>query len=201
MKSSYLFLALFFFLGTSTVFAQLPEKAEDVSPLLNGEIMPDLQLTNIEGKKVSFLSEVKDKPSVVIFYRGGWCPYCNQHLAELGQREQEMLDKGFQVIAISPDAINGLSKTIDKNELKYTLLSDASGDFSKAVGIAFKAPERYGKRLFQVSDGENKGFLPVPAVFVLDKEGTILFEYINPNYKTRMSADLLMAVLDNLEVE
>ena len=197
MKSLLLsFLIVFSFIVTS--FAQLPEQATDISPLLNGETMPNLPLTNIEGKKIPFLDVVKEKPSIVIFYRGGWCPYCNEHLAELAQKEEKILELGYQIIAISPDAIDGLSNTIDKNELKYTLLSDGNGVFSEAVGIAFKAPERYGKRLFQVSDGENKGFLPVPAVFVVDKAGEILFEYINPNYKQRMNGDLLMAVLEQL---
>lgn len=193
-----LFLTLSF---SAYVQAQLPEKATDISPLLNGENMPDLPLTTIEGDKKSFLTIAGEKPSVVIFYRGGWCPYCNNHLAELGEKEQEILQLGYQVIAVSPDAIGEVSKTINKNELKYTLLSDASGDFSKAVGIAFQAPERYGKRLFEVSDGQNKGFLPVPAVFVVDQKGEILFEYINPNYRQRLNGDLLLAVLKNLNTE
>ena len=67
-----------------------------------------------------------------------------------------------------------------------------------AMGIAFKAPERYEDRLFRVSDGKNSGLLPVPSMFVVDTDGTILFEYISPNYKQRISADLILAVLHDL---
>ena len=63
------------------------------------------------------------------------------------------------------------------------------------MGIAFKAPERYIERLMKNSDGLNEGFLPVPSVFVVDTSGKIEYEYINPNYKTRLGADFLLAVL------
>jgi hypothetical protein len=66
------------------------------------------------------------------------------------------------------------------------------------MGIAFEARERNLEKLLRYSDGSNTGFLPVPSVFITDPGGLILFEYINPNYKTRMSARLLIAVLQNL---
>ena len=69
----------------------------------------------------------------------------------------------------------------------------------QAMGIAFKAEERKQKRLLNYSGGLNDGFLPVPSVFVVDTKGQIRFEYINPNYKTRLSARLLLAVLQNLD--
>lgn len=201
MKKASSLLVFIVFAFTSTLQAQLPEQPEDVSPLLIGETMPDHELIDTEGKRVSFHSLLKDKKTVLIFYRGGWCPYCNAHLAELGQREKEILDLGYQIMAISPDAVEGISKTGAKDEIKYKLLSDADGSFSQAAGIAFKAPERYENRLFKVSDGQNTGHLPVPSVFVLNDEGEILFEYINPNYKQRMSAEMLIAVLKTLKKE
>ncbi len=187
--------SLFAFFTLSSLTAQLPERAEDISPLLIGETMPDLKLTNTAGQPIPFLDVVKAKPTVVIFYRGGWCPYCNEHLMELGQIEGEIIESGYQIVAISPDAVDELGKTIDKHQLAYSLLSDADGAFAQAVGIAFKAPDRYENRLFEVSGGKNEGFLPVPSVFVLNTEGAIQFEYIDPNYKNRMSGELLIAVL------
>ncbi len=192
-------LSLFSFFAFSTLMAQLPEQAEDISPLLIGETMPDLKLTNTAGQPIAFLDVVKAKPTVVIFYRGGWCPYCNQHLMELGQIEGEIIELGYQIVAISPDAVNEIGKTIDEHQLAYSLLSDADGAFAEAVGIAFKAPDRYENRLFKVSDGKNEGFLPVPSVFILNTEGEIQFEYIDPNYKNRMSGELLIAVLKTMK--
>jgi len=198
MQSSFLTILLLAF-ASSSVTAQLPEKAEDVSPLLIGETFPDQQLTDMENQQVSLLEVVKKKPTVLVFYRGGWCPYCNAHLSALGQNEAEILGLGYQVVAISPDAAKGLQETVAKDEIKYRLLSDASGDLAKAVGVAFKAPEKYGQHLLDASGGKNTGFLPVPSVFVLDTSGSILFEYINPDYKKRLDGELLLAVLRALK--
>ena len=200
MKYSYLLTMLFVF-TLSGLYAQLPEQPEDISPLLTGEKMPDIKLINTEDQEVSVLSLVAKKPTVLIVYRGGWCPYCNTHLMELGQKEEDILGLGYQIVAISPDAVESLEKTGDKDEISYELLSDADGAFSKAVGIAFKAPERYGKMLSKYSDNKNEGFLPVPSVFVVNQAGEIEFEYINPNYKKRMSGDMLLAVLSELAME
>ncbi len=69
----------------------------------------------------------------------------------------------------------------------------------KAIGIAFKVPERSINKLMKYSDGLNEGFLPVPSVFVVDTSRKIEFEYINPTYKTRLGADFLFAVLNRSE--
>jgi len=134
-----------------------------------------------------------------MFYRGGWCPYCNKHLAELQGAESKINKLGFQIIAISPDSPQNLQLTDSNNELRYSLYSDGDGILMKALGIAFKAPEKSIDKLMKNSDGLNEGFLPVPSVFVVDTSGKIEFEYINPNYKTRIGADLLLAVLKELK--
>ena len=78
------------------------------------------------------------------------------------------------------------------------MYSDGYGTIAKEFGIAFKAPEKYTDMLSKNSNGLNTGFLPVPSVFVIDNSGKILFEYINPDYKTRLKSGLLLAVLKNL---
>jgi len=193
----YLFVLLLVFTGL-TATGQVAEKAEDISPLLISEKVPSLPITSTDGNTALLTDIVANKPAVLLFYRGGWCPYCNEHLMEVGRVEKEILELGFQLIGISPDAPPELDKTIGKGDLNYELYSDASGDLMNAMGIAFKAPERYEDRLFRVSDGKNSGLLPVPSMFVVDTDGTILFEYISPNYKQRISADLILAVLHDL---
>ena len=184
---------------TLTVSAQLAEKAQDISPLLIGETVPDADLKSTDSSDQSFLSILSKKPTVVLFYRGGWSPYCNAHLSDIRDAESEILELGYQIIAISPDSPENLKASDEKNELNYQLYSDADGKLTKAMGIAFKVEEKRKDRLFNKSGGLNDGFLPVPSVFVTDTSGQIVFEYINPNYKTRMSSKLLVAVLKNLD--
>lgn len=174
----------------------LPDKPEDISPLLVGEKIPEVKLSNLKGEAVELQKMVKQKPTVLIFYRGGWCPFCNRQLAGVQKIEKDILALGYQIVAVSPDSPQNLKKTLDKNALSYTLVSDANGDAAKAFGIAFRAPKRYSKFLSKYSGEKNtENILPVPSVFVLSKKGKIKFEYINPNYKERLSPELLMAAV------
>jgi peroxiredoxin len=179
--------------------AQLPERAEDISPLLIGEIVPDATLIDLKGEHVQTSTVFAAKPTVLIIYRGGWCPFCNRHLAEIGQITEQINALGYQIVAVSPDVMAGLrEETITQESLSYTLLADAGGRFCKGLGIAVRAPERYTERLHERS-GSVEIYLPVPAVFVLNEAGEILFEHISPNYKQRMPGKLLLAVLDGLK--
>lgn len=198
MKKQLILIAILGLFVNQT-YAQLPEKPVDVSPLLIGEIIPEAVLKNPDAKDYVVSDILSVKPTVILFYRGGWCPYCNKHLAEIQEAESEIIKLGYQIIAISPDSPENLKTTDEKNQLNYSLYSDSDGIFCKAVGIAFKAPKRHATMLSKKSDGLNEGFLPVPSVFVVDTSGKIIFEHINPYYKTRLTSSLLIAVLQNLK--
>ena len=199
MKSRILLTVALAALLTSVNAQNLPLEPTGISPLLVGEKAPELKLSNIDGGMVSISEIAAAKQTVLIFYRGGWCPYCNVHLAELQSIEQQILAAGYQIVAISPDSPENLKKSIDKNKLTYLLLSDSKSEAAYAFGIAFKAPDRYNDMLSKASANLNKDVLPVPAVFVLNKQGEILFEHINPDYKKRIKGTLLMAVLNELK--
>lgn len=139
-----------------SAFAQIPDKAEDISPLLIGETVPAVDVTAIDGSKTNLKEVIAAKPTVLIFYRGGWCPYCNQHLSAVGKSEQEILKMGYQVVGIAPDAPEQLNITTKKNDVNYRIFSDASGELMKAMGIAFSTPERYNEMLSKYSDGLTK---------------------------------------------
>lgn len=196
-------LALALSLGIcSTAFSQLiPSKAEDISPLLIGETIQGGTLLTMDGVPIKFPDVIKKRKTILIFYRGGWCPYCNAHLSEVGKIERELDALGYQVIAISPDAPSQLRPTQDKNEFKYQLLSDQKGDLMKAMGIAFKAPSASEKFLLVNQPDKDNLILPVPSLFIIDKSGEILFEFINPNYQHRISGYLLLAAAKTIAAE
>lgn len=179
--------------------SKMPQHATDIAPLLIGEVAPDMSLVSINGEAVKLNGLLAVKPTVLIFYRGGWCPYCNLHLAELQSIEKDILAVGYQIIAISPDSPDNLKSSLAKHQLAYTLLSDASMTSSQAFGVAYIVPEASAERLKNSSGGRNPGMLPVPSVFVLNRQGEILFEYINPDYKKRLKGDLLLAILKELK--
>lgn len=182
-----------------TTAADIPAKPDDISPLLIGETIPDVPVLTMTGQSVSLRSEVAKKPTVLVFYRGGWCPYCNRQLADLRTVEPDLAKLGYQVLAISTDSPANLKATLDKQQLTYTLLSDADTKAAQAFGLAFKAPTAYAATLEKGSDGKNVDkLLPVPAVFLLNQSGVIKFEYVNPNFKERMPGKLLMAAAETM---
>ncbi len=200
MKTSFIAMLLLTSLSTTAQQSgNVPQQATDIAPLLIGEKAPEISLVNIKGEEVKLPIQFAIQPTVLIFYRGGWCPYCNLHLAELQGIEKEILALEYQMIAISPDSPGNLKASLDKHQLSYLLLSDANMALSQAFGIAYAVPEVSRERLKNSSGGKNPGMLPVPSVFVLNQQGEILFEYINPDYKKRLKGSLLLSVLKELK--
>lgn len=186
---------LLLFLAVSGISsAQIAEKAEDIAPLLIGEKIPKQNLMSVDSKSVS-TTDVFNKKTVLIVYRGGWCPYCNAQLMEMQEIEAQIIALGYQIVAISPDSPKFLKQTTTEDKLNYKLFSDSDGKFSQALGIAFK---REKPKLDKYSEGKNPGFLPVPTVYVINENREIEFLYINPNYSKRLKGNLLLSVLKNL---
>lgn len=184
---------------TAKMISGVPLRPEDISPLLVGEKIPKLTLSNAKGESIDLNKAVAEKPTILVFYRGGWCPFCSKQLAGLQEIQKDLTDMGYQVIAVSTDSPENLTNTMTKEKLTYTLLSDADLSASKQFGIAYKSPANYDSFLPAASGGKNLDkLLPVPSVFILNKAGEIAFEYINPNFKQRISASLMKAAAESL---
>lgn len=181
----------------------VPTNAQDTKPLKVGTAAPDADLTTIKGTAIKLATQLNGKPAVLVFYRGGWCPFCNVHLSELGQIADEVKAKGVQIIGISPDTPAELEKSIGKNKITYTLLSDSKADAMRKFGIAFRVDDEtfnmYRDRFnldLEKASGEKHHYLPVPAVFVINAKGIITFAYSNPDYKVRLKGQEILKALD-----
>lgn len=172
--------------------------AEDVDPIKVGESLPPIVLVSSKGEPVNLNEAVKESPTLLIFYRGGWCPYCNTHLGKLKALEQPLKALGLQIIAISPDLPKYLAESEAKHKMDYRLLSDADMKASMALGLAFKVDEatrekyqNYGIDLVKAS-GHDHYLLPVPAAIMVDTKGRVRYRYYNPDYKVRVDNDKLL---------
>jgi peroxiredoxin len=185
---------------SNLIFGQIASVADSIKPLLVGQSIPVMSLNDPDEKIVKTDELFAAKKTILIFYRGGWCPYCNVHLKEVGEIEQKLIDLGYQIVAISPDAPTKLKDTENKEKLNYTLLSDSETTLMQKVGIAFYGPEKYKKLFVESSNGGNdEGVLPAPSVFFVDKSGKVSFSYVDPNYKKRLSGKLILSIASNLE--
>lgn len=182
---------------------KIAKSAEDVCPIKIGAEIPSAIIRTIKGEEIDIRELAKNQKTVVIFYRGGWCPYCNLHLSELQNIEDDFLKLGYKIIAISMDKPENLSATIDKHSLKYELYSDSKANACEAFGIAFTVENDYVNKLksynidLVASSGEKHHVLPVPSVFLTDNTGKIKFEFVNTNYKERISGKLLLEAAKN----
>lgn len=182
----------------------IAETAEDIQPLVAGDPAPRFVVRSVDGGPYDFDPAKLEKPVVILVFRGGWCPYCNIYLSDMRHVIPEIRSMGIDVVFLSGDRPELLYESLEMQAkediagLDYTILSDADAQASIALGIAFKANQRtidYVKKKgdgYQASSMERHGILPVPAVFVIDRDGEIAFSHINPNYKVRLPADELL---------
>ncbi|WP_248289541.1 peroxiredoxin-like family protein [Thalassotalea sp. Y01] len=178
------------------------ESADQVSPLLPGQMIPEVSATNIDGVSQPLANTLAGKPTILFFYRGGWCPFCNTQMGQLQGISDDLKNMGYQLIGISTDNPEDLQKSLKDQELSYQLLSDFDSQVSQAFGLAFFTSQKVTDRYLAKMDlknplqknaaGEERLVLPAPAVYVIDKTGLIQFQYVNPNYKTRLHPDLLI---------
>ena len=173
--------------------------ADQVQPLLAGMKAPDFTVRDVEGKAFEFKAGQQDKPVVLTFFRGGWCPYCNLHLSEMRLVEQQLEEMGFNIWFISIDKPELLLESLADPEIGYTIYSDSSLDATRAFGLAFKVDDELNKRYLtynidlEKASGENHHVLPAPATYIIGSDGIINFAYINPDYKVRLHPDVLLA--------
>lgn len=202
MKTNIIILPLLFFI-TSTIMPQsnlkVPDSAKNVCPLKIGATIPNAIVHDLDGKEVSLRDITAEKKTVIIFYRGGWCPYCNLQMGELQSIEDDLTKLGYKLIALSMDKPEKLMTSVQKHDVKYELFSDSKANACTSFGIAFRAADEYVNKLkgydmdIEADSGQKHHILPVPAVFLVDTEGTIKFEYVNPDYRERVKAELLLA--------
>lgn len=186
--------------GIAMIDQVVPKKAEDAKPIAVGAKIPEALVLTLDGKETTTAKIAAMKPTVFIFYRGGWCPFCNRHLSELRKAEAGLKEMGYQLVAVTPDLPSEIKKTMGKDELNYSIFSDSSAAAMKAFGVAFEVDAgtvgMYKKNYkidLEASSGQTHHILPVPSVFISNSKGEIKFVHSNPDYRARLSSE---AVLD-----
>lgn len=178
---------------------RVPDKAEDARPLRVGAMAPAFKAKTPDNHTFRFNTIGRKKPAALIFYRGGWCPYCNTHLQELRNAIPQLKKAGYEVLFLSADRPEILHDSLKEPLPDYTLLSDASMEVARSFGLAFRVDdatiEKYRKHGINLekSSGYPHRQLPVPAVYLIGPDGKIEFVYANPDYKVRLKADELLA--------
>lgn len=193
-------LAVLYTMLSVHVFAdpKVADTADDISPLLIGQFIPQVTVKTEFGGDIELMALIEKRPTVIIFYRGGWCPYCSRQMAGLVEVEQRILDLGYQILAISPDSPTRLTAQRSSQDFEITHLSDMSLAATVGFGLAYYVDDdmvetirgQLGAEVVTLA-GESKVVLPVPAAYIIDTTGLVKFAYVNPNFQQRINPNLL----------
>lgn len=181
--------------------AELRATGIESQALQVGARAPDLTLPDALNQPVRLRALWQHGPLVLIFYRGGWCPYCNLELRAWQQHLPALKHLGAQLVAVSPQTPDSSLSTAEKNELAFPVLSDSALQAASAFGVAFEMPpelielySRVGNDL-PVLNGNGRWVLPVPATYVIDRDGRIAYAHVEADYRERAEpADVLAAL-------
>lgn len=187
--------------ATLLVMALCSRAQEGPAGIAVGATAPDFKAMDQQGKTVILKEQLKKGPVVLVFYRGYWCPYCNKALKQLEDSLSMINAKGAQVIAVSAEKAENIQKTVTKTGATYPVLFDEGLQIMKNYDVAYavdsKMMERYRKHGidFMEVNGRNGANLPVPAVFVINTKGMIVYRHFDPDYTRRAP---VAAILEHL---
>lgn len=176
------------------------------SSLQVGQSAPDFELSNVKGEQVSLKNALANGPVVLSFYRGGWCPYCNLELRYLQQFLPQFQDAGATLIAVSPQMPDASLSTQEKEGLEFEVLSDVGNKVAREYGLVFTLPESlhamYGNLEginLAKDNGDDSFELPVPATYLIDKNGTIKYAFAHADYTKRAEPEDVLKALKAIE--
>ncbi|MFI8962381.1 peroxiredoxin-like family protein [Streptomyces sp. NPDC053493] len=167
-----------------------------------GDRAPRFTLASATGEAVSLDALLADGPVVLTFYRGAWCPYCNIALRSLQQHHADISARGARLVAVSPQIPDESMSLTEKHGLAFDVLSDIGSDTAKQYGLAFDLPDDlaavYDKLGFDLQrvNGGHPRTLPLPATYVIDRDGIIRWAFVHADYTTRAEPADILAALD-----
>jgi len=189
-------------IGLLLLIGLIEIKAQDKPEgLFIGSKAPDFKAKDQDGKDVRLKDLLKKGKVVLVFYRGYWCPYCNRELSRLQDSLSLIQEKGATVVAVSPEKPELIKQTVEKTKAAYPVIYDEGLKIMKGYEVEYELEEttlaRYRSSGLDIekNNGDNGKYLPVPAVYIIDKESNVTYRFFDTDYKKRPS---IAEILKNL---
>lgn len=186
------FFSVLAFLLVMVVYAQKPEG------LFINSKAPEFKLKDQTGVEVALKDLRRKGPVVVVFYRGNWCPFCNRQLKAIQDSIGMIYTKGAQLVAITPEAGAGVDSTVRKTGAIFPILYDEGMKVASSYEVAFNVDDRTLNRYKMAgidllkTNEQKAAMLPVPAVYIINKEGSVTFRYFDENYRKRLTVSEIL---------
>lgn len=171
--------------------------------LAPGTAAPDFALLNTQDRPVALFGLLQYQPVLLVFYRGGWCPWCNGQIRELALAYPQFEELGVMPVLISVDRVNATSVTSASYDIPFPVLSDAEGQVIQAYQVVLslddETVERYKGFGIDLEDwsGEDHHTIAVASAYLIDQEGVIRWSHADLDYQRRPSAAQLLQVVAN----
>jgi len=155
-----------------------------------GDKATNFTLTNATGEAVTLYDELKKGPVILMWYRGGWCPYCNLTLKAMQDMLPQFEAGGAQLMALTPELPDKSISTAEKNALAFEVLTDNDNTVARDYGVVFKLTDdvkAYYEKGFGLSEynGNDKGELPLGATYVIGTDGIVTYAFLDADYRNR----------------
>jgi peroxiredoxin len=166
-----------------------------------GDLMPPFMLPDDQGHLVSLERLLMKGPVAVTFHRGHWCPYCRISIKALAQAQHAIAADGGQIVAIMPDRQQYAEEFKAEAQVQYPVLTDMDNGYAMSLNLVFwvgaeleRMLAASGRKLGDYQ-GNESWMLPIPATFVVGRDGIITERFVDPDYRKRMAIDDLLQAL------
>jgi peroxiredoxin len=187
------------------IMARHIEQLRDIiakTALKVGERAPPIALPNAKGETVDVGALLEKGPVIIVFYRGGWCPYCNLELRAYQAMLADFIAAGVQLVAISPETPDNMLSTAEKNALTFEVLSDVGQKVGRAFGLVYEfsdelesAYQGFNLDIPALNGTPDEWALPVAATYVVDRDASIVYAYTDVDYRDRADPRDVLAIL------
>jgi peroxiredoxin len=169
-----------------------------------GDAAPEFALANADGQIVASSELLAKGPVVLSFYRGKWCPYCVTELEALREAAPDIAASGATLVAVTAEDCGGALAAKRKHRLEFEILCDLENGLGLSFGLLYRVNDTV-RQFYQEVEinfpliyGNESWLLPVPATYVIDRNGIIRHAYVNPDFRERLDPAVILDVLKTL---
>lgn len=163
-----------------------------------GEPMPPFALPDTTGRIVDLDGLLADGPAIVIFHRGHWCPFCRMSSLALGRAQDRIAALGVRVVAILPDRQPYAGALRDFAGCRFPFLTDPDNGYAMTLNLVFWVGDTMARMIAGIGNdvpryqGNDSWLLPIPATFVIGRDGVVRERFLDPDYRTRFTIEALV---------
>lgn len=167
-----------------------------------GDKVANFKTTDIAGNPVELNQLLKTGKVIVLFYRGEWCPVCNRYLSQLNNALPAIKETGATVLVVSPESAGNAENTKENTQSDFVFISDSDLKIGESFDVLFTVTDAYQKKInaklgkdIKENNGSAEAKLPVPATFIIDQKGKVIYKQFDYNYKNRASTEDILNML------